>query len=90
MVRVFLLVLVFYFYFIICSRRRVLILLLLIEFIILFCFFYLVFIRFSYIIRIFFILIGVCIGAYSICVFIFIYRSKSSSYLISRGMEVFF
>lgn len=88
MIRICLLFLFFYFYLVVSSRSNILILLILIEFIILTCFVQLRFLYFSYIVSLFFVLIGVCIGAYSICVFIFLYRSKTSSYILTRGLEL--
>nr|YP_002650714.1 NADH dehydrogenase subunit 4L [Dermatophagoides pteronyssinus]ACF54667.1 NADH dehydrogenase subunit 4L [Dermatophagoides pteronyssinus] len=86
----FLILFLFYFYLSISSSTNILILLILVEFMILFCFMHMVFLSFSYIVGLFFILIGVCMGAYSICVFIFLYRSKSSSYILSSSLELLY
>ncbi|ACV04221.1 NADH dehydrogenase subunit 4L (mitochondrion) [Dermatophagoides farinae] len=85
----FLITVFFYFYLIVCSSVNILTLLVLVEFLILFCFLHLVLMGFSYLTCLFFILIGVCMGAYSICVFIFLYRCKVSSYLFSSTMMEF-
>nr|YP_009051473.1 NADH dehydrogenase subunit 4L [Psoroptes ovis]AIH15206.1 NADH dehydrogenase subunit 4L [Psoroptes ovis] len=89
MMTLFFFMVVFYFYMFIASSASVLMFLLLLECMIFFCFLQLLYVGFSYILCLFFILVGVCMGAFSICVYVSTYRSKSNSNMFIQNGVIF-
>nr|YP_009560920.1 NADH dehydrogenase subunit 4L [Trouessartia rubecula]QAB47272.1 NADH dehydrogenase subunit 4L [Trouessartia rubecula] len=83
MMFIFLLFCFFYFFVTVESSNHVMILLIMVEFLVLFSFFFFLFKGISYLSCLFFLLVGVCVGAYSISLFVNFLRYKNSSYLLS-------
>lgn len=89
MVRILLFIVLFYFYYLMISSVHFLVLLILVEYIVLFCFCMFRSISLFLVVGLFFLLVAVCVGAYSICVYIAIVRQKVSSYLLGFSFITF-
>ena len=79
----------FYFYYILIRSVHYLVLLIIVELLVLFSFILITIQSISYVYSLFFLLVAVCMGAYSICVYISFSRSKINSYLMRKVGGIF-